>query len=473
MTRKRIHGEHSQVIKPHPVPRYADRIKLIQWRRGPSNPTWEAQVRLPDGSWTRPFSLGTDDEQVAVFNAADELAKRAQLQESGLPQPSRAPRATQKLPAQTFGEVAQAAIERLTAQRDETLGRDGSQKAHKHVQHIRRIRNVLMPAFADMPVRDISRSSLNDWMRQYRTPGGEPIRQNTVGNYNHSFQMVMALAVERGWIRSDDVPSISKRGFEQGRERPWFSRAEIEVLRDHMTDHWVAAAHKKISTEIRYLLRAYIALASCTGIRPGLEIERIRINQVLFERSGKASVIRIPILRDQAKHKNSRDVYVFENDVFDVRRLLTDLVKWQTDRAAGPATYLFSRPSDRKVPTYSQPFKILMNDTALLLDPETQRERVPYSLRHYFATEALLRGHADHIVAKWMGTSPQMIDQHYSKVKLRMKAAELAGTDDKLANIRARIRRDDAELKNEPIEQQDEYPPDEIVYGSYFTEGSR
>jgi integrase len=203
-----------------------------------------------------------------------------------------------------------------------------------------------------------------------------------------------------------------------------------------------------------------------------VEIERIRINQVLFERSGKVPVIRIPIQRNQGKHGESRDVYVFENDVFDVRRHLIELAKWQKDNGNVPEAYLFSRPSDGKVPNYSKPFKILLNDTGLLLDPETQQERVPYSLRHYFATQALLRGQPDHIVAKWMGTSPQMIDQHYSKVKLRMKAAELAGTDDKLANIRARIRRDDAELKNEPFEQ-DEYLPDEIVYGSYFTEGSR
>jgi hypothetical protein len=276
MPRERIHGEHSLLTKPHPTPRYADRIQLLRWRRGPNNATWEARVRLPDGNWTRPFSLGTDDEVTAALNATGELNKRTQLHDSGLPQPARTPKVIRTPPAETFGDAANAAIDRLTRQRDDALSREGRQKAHKYAQHIRRIRNVLMPAFSGMAVREIAKSFLNDWMREYRTPDGQPILQNTVGNYNHSFQFVMAVAVERGWIRSEDVPSISKRGFDAGKERAWFTVAEIESLRNHMTDEWADTARKGISAEIKYLLRAYIALASCTGIRPGLELESIR-----------------------------------------------------------------------------------------------------------------------------------------------------------------------------------------------------
>lgn len=47
MANKRRHGDNSQQIIPHPVARYADRVQLIRWRRGPTNPTWEARVRLP------------------------------------------------------------------------------------------------------------------------------------------------------------------------------------------------------------------------------------------------------------------------------------------------------------------------------------------------------------------------------------------------------------------------------------------
>jgi integrase len=469
MARQRRHGERSLATKLHPVPRYSERIQLVRWRRGPNNPTWEARVRLPDGTWTRPFSLRTDDETTAALNAIEELTKREQLHVSGLPQPSRTIKGSTTLPSETFGDVAQVAIEHLTKIQDDTAVRDGRKKAHKHTQHIQRIRNVLLPAFADTPVREISRSSLNDWMRGYRTADGRRVRQNTVGNYNHSFQIVMSFAVERGWIRSDDVPSISKKGFGAGTERPWFTEQEVEALRDHMTNAWVSDQGKQISRENRYLLRAHIAIGSCTGIRPGLEIERIRANQVIFERDRGAPVIRIPIARDQAKYSEGRDVYVFENDVFDIRGVLTDLLDWRTRQESKPDAYLLSRPSDGTIPGFSRLFKQLIEKAGMLFDPETGSERTLYSLRHYFATQALLRGEQDHIVARWMGTSPQMIDRHYSKVKLRMKAAELTGTRDKLARARAATRRHDAEIRNEPVVEQDEYPPDEIEYGSHAT----
>jgi integrase len=232
---------------------------------------------LPDGSWTKPFSLQTDDEMAAAFNAVGELEKRDQLFILGVPQPGRQPKMAIVKSTKTFGDAAQTEIERLTLARNDTRIREGRQKAHKYDQHLRRIKNILMPAFNDYPVQDISRSKVNDWMREYQVTaiGREPKKpsQNTVGNYNHSFQYVMEIAVEKGWIKKDDVPSISKKGFERPIENPWLSQTEVEKLRNHMTDDWVYNTHKKISVEDRFLLRAYVALLSTTGIRPGLEIE--------------------------------------------------------------------------------------------------------------------------------------------------------------------------------------------------------
>lgn len=233
MPRQRIHGGNSLLVQAHPVARYKQSIQLIRWRRSPTNATWEAKVMLPDGTWTKPFSLGSDDLTTAALNAVEELSKRTQLHEAGLPLPGRQQKPPPVRPAETFGDAAQVVIERLTRLRDDTRAAQGNQKAHKHVQHLRRIRNILMPALGDLPVRAITRSGLNDWMRQYRTPDGRPPKQNTVGNINHSLQLVMHAAVERAWIRSDDVPAISKKGFQKGDENPWFSRVELERLRPY------------------------------------------------------------------------------------------------------------------------------------------------------------------------------------------------------------------------------------------------
>lgn len=402
----------------------------------------------------------------AAMNAVEELSRREQLQASGLPQPSRARAVAPTRPSDTFGDAAQPVIERLTRLRHETFVREGRQKANKFDQHLGRLQNVLLKEFGDIPVREITGSRVNEWMRSFRVPvrggGGETKHpaQNTVGNFNATFQLVMAVAVENQWIKADDVPTISKEGFNPAVPRPWFSAPEMEVLRDHMTDAWIDTPHDSVSSEVKYLLRALVALGSCTGIRPGLEFERIRANQIMFERDGGAPVIRIPVPARQGKYTKPREVYVFENDVFDARDVLVKLLAWQKERGAAPNGFIFARPSSGLVPAFAPPFRELMIETKLLIDPETGEERKPYSLRHYFATQALLRGEPDHIVAKWMGTSVEVIDKHYNKIKLRMKAAQLAGTSDAQFHerIQALMRRRAAKERLRPPGEQHAEP---------------
>jgi len=341
-----------------------------------------------------------------------------------------------------------AVVDRQEKLYRETAEREGHQKANKHLQHLCRLRNVLIPAFERRLVRDLTRSELNDWMGNFKVPvrGGEAGQtkapaQSTVGNLSAIFKMVMREAAERNWIRLDDAPGFSKRGFEASIPNASFTHPEMEALRDHMTDDWASTAHRGLSKDVKFLLRGYVALASCTGIRPGLELERVHADQIQFERDKGAPVIRIPILAHQAKYKIARDVYVVERDVFDPRATLLRLLAWRRKRGATSDSLLFSIPGGA-VPAFAPPFKRLLEEVMvpidpdtrggptrpLLIDSDTRLSRKPYSLRHYFATQALLRGYPDHILAKWMGTSAAMIDRHYSKVKLRMQAAHLAGT---------------------------------------------
>ena len=61
------------------------------------------------------------------------------------------------------------------------------------------------------------------------------------------------------------------------------------------------------------------------------------------------------------------------------------------------------------------------------VDPITGKNRSLYSLRHRYATLALLEGSVDlHTLAKQMGTSIGMLEQHYSKMTATMAAERLA-----------------------------------------------
>jgi integrase len=60
------------------------------------------------------------------------------------------------------------------------------------------------------------------------------------------------------------------------------------------------------------------------------------------------------------------------------------------------------------------------------IDPTTERFNL-YSLRHTYATQALLANRSDiHTLARKMGKSAAMIERHYSKLTATMAADRLA-----------------------------------------------
>jgi integrase len=67
-----------------------------------------------------------------------------------------------------------------------------------------------------------------------------------------------------------------------------------------------------------------------------------------------------------------------------------------------------------------------MRDSGLLRDIDGKK-RTLYSLRHTYATLALLTGDIDiHTLARQMGNSVLMIERHYSKLTATMAAERLA-----------------------------------------------
>lgn len=435
-------------LTPHPTPRYADVLHYCRFRRTAESDIYEARVRLPDGQWTKWFSLRTRDFEEAKERGVEAFAARRQLHDSGLPQPARAASRAEK----TFREAAEAVLADLRAQRDELVRRHGrgSGKVNTVAVHIAAIENRLVPAFGDTPVPDLTRSMLNTWARAQRvearrgpqkgqmvTPG-----QSTVGSWNHALQKVLDRAVEMKWIAEDDKPAFSQKGFEKAVPEPPLWRPDVEALRDHMTDEWVAEGGRRewdqeASLEVRRLLRAYVALGTCTGIRPGEEMELILPRQVNFEKVGGKPTIRIPILAHQGKYGVERTAFAYMNDAFDVEGVLRDLIRWREEEGAPKNSPLFSLPSTGRCPNFAPPFKRLLKEVGVLADPKTGLDRVPYSMRHYYGTQAILRRWTYEALSKVMGTSPEMLRKHYDHAEIIAHAADLSGHGERDAAERA------------------------------------
>ena len=87
------------------------------------------------------------------------------------------------------------------------------------------------------------------------------------------------------------------------------------------------------------------------------------------------------------------------------------------------------RVDDRDMTTaFGKMFARLLERLDLLHDTRNGKQRTMYSLRHYYATMALTYNRMTvYTLARHLGTSVAMIEQHYGHVELRRIAHEIAG----------------------------------------------
>jgi integrase len=91
--------------------------------------------------------------------------------------------------------------------------------------------------------------------------------------------------------------------------------------------------------------------------------------------------------------------------------------------------YVFRVDGKDMTGPFSKVFARLMEGCDLLHDTKTNKKRTLYSLRHYYATMALTYERMSiYTLAKHMGTSVKMIEDHYAHVLLRKKAHQIAGS---------------------------------------------
>ncbi|MDR3448337.1 MAG: site-specific integrase [Alphaproteobacteria bacterium] len=402
-------------ILSHPSPSYAERIRLHQYRRGASDAVWEATYRLA-GVWTRHHRLGTTDWTDAVVKSVVEYNRR----EIG----GNAPTKTKKL-TNAFAEAAKIAIEELNKKRTQITKTEGSRAAGLYANPINYIKK-LAEFFGSMPVNEIKLKNISEWRKKFPN---EPAT-NTLGNYNHAFGMVMKEAISLGWIEDGEQITISRKGGKPSIRRETFNSADMKKLAEFMSPKWIG------DSEIRRLIRAYIAVGATTGIRAGREMERLHVGQVLFHKKYQSIVV----LNQKIKNGKRREVAVYQNDAFDMRKILLDLTNGRA-----PTDKLFAN-SKGKVIHFGREVVRIFITAGVRVDPISQMERTAYSLRHYYATQSLMRGVAIDEVAREMGTSTAMIEQNYSHVIAQNRHAQLSGSKNEMARLRAAISRQHPEV---------------------------
>ena len=424
-------AHHPSAIRPHPRRDYANRIQLSRYRRGSENPTWEARFVIND-TWTGWTSLGTAEWDDAIFVSVDKLAEREQMAKFGIQPVSR-----RRQEQHTIAEISVTTLARLAAQRQTILAMEPEKKAIKVATKISRIRAVIIPAFGERGIANLTEEDIERFVAGYKIDGKAP-KKGTIGNLNSAWLELLSDAVALGHIRDAHKRrlSISTKGFINGLRGDAFSRPEMMAIRAHMNDAWVAAGPYEKVRETRYLLRALVSLMASTGITPGLEVETLTPAQVteVADSNGRPG-LRVAIKGEQGKRKPQRIVWARVNDVWPVIEDMRALQVWISQNATeeyqpmNPNGYLFARPSDGQFPEFAEVFAKVLDDLHVHTDPVTGVRRRLYSCRHYYATQSLLHGVSPYDVSKNMGNSERMIRMHYDHVLIDMRSGVLTGSD--------------------------------------------
>jgi integrase len=190
---------------------------------------------------------------------------------------------------------------------------------------------------------------------------------------------------------------------------------------------WQHEGLRAVEKEIRPLLRDYIEMLLLTGMRHGTEAMGICWRHLEWHTDKGVRYLRVWV-----DGKTGGRWLIAKHRAVEVLQRLharqTDLKHIEFDSlfAERVPHKLFRFSDGYQPPSMNGTFRRLMRDTGLLKNEQGQT-RTLYSLRHTYATLAMLRGEVDiHTLSKQMGNSAAMIERHYSKLTATMAANRLA-----------------------------------------------
>ncbi len=382
--------------------------EVVLYRR-PDSGVWQVRYKLLDRRWR---CITTRQRQLELARrVAGEIYDRARFRElEGLPQQTK-----------RFDAIANLCIQALEREIEQGI------RPQTNRDYIRAINSYLKPYFGKFMLVNITVDRVRHYEQWRNEKMGRVPISSTLANHASAFSRVIDFAIEQGWL-SDRVaiPRLNRKG-RKGSARPGFSREELAKLLAFLAE-WSQGGERKNHREMRLLLRDYVEALLGTGCRSGRESMAMQWRHLEWHVDSKTGqrYLRIWVSGKTgsrwliAKHWA---IAVFE------RLALRQGMGENLDQAisAGSEAWVFAISTGVRPTSLHTSFELLLKDAGMRVDPITGKNRSLYSLRHSYATMSLLDGHLDmHTLARQMGTSIGMLEQHYSKMTATMAADRLA-----------------------------------------------
>jgi len=382
--------------------------EVVLYKRGDSK-RWQARFKLKDLKWHRVATKHVNI-QFAAETACEAYDRARFLYDEKIP-----------ITSKRFDSVADIAVDEMEKQLKAGVGKS------VYNDYISVIKKYLKPFFGAKAINTIGYEEIKKYSDWRTVQMKKPPVASTVTTHISAFNRVFDCAVERGWIAAAQVPKMKNNG-EKGVAREAFSLSEYKSLTSFMPK-WAQKGHTAKTREMRELLRDYVLILVNTGMRHGTETKDLKWRDIEWITKNKEQYLQITVTGKVGKRQliarhNTEDYLIriqqrqsniahLEFDTLLKRRLNEDVFKLRS----GDTTA-----------NLSQTFNNLMRDSGLDADRDVKQRRSLYSLRHTYAHLALLKERMDvYTLAKQMGTSVKMIEQHYGHLQPSQKADVIAG----------------------------------------------
>lgn len=386
---------------------------ILLYKRKRSS-AWQAKFKI-GSRWVR-TTTKLDDLDKAK-RAAKDLFTEYQFKEK------------HELPVITrrFADVARYVIADMRT----ALNGGGGKKVFE--DYITALDRYLIPYFGKKHVGNIGYDDIKGFDTWRKATMKRDPKASTINTHNSALNRVFTEAVARGYMSKNQVPSLLNKGRDAER-RPDFNREEYRILTANFAP-WIAKSRKGKSNDMRLLLRDYVLILANTGMRPGTETDNLLWQHVNVFKANGQDYLEMSVTGKTGR----RDIICRANTVNYLKRIhercdgingmtFEQLLKAKIDKP------VFRLPDGTASMNLRQTFKAYLKEIGLLKCPRTGLDRTLYSLRHMYATFALIDdGMEIHTLAKQMGTSIAMIERHYSHLTPRLKKDMLTGKRYQLA----------------------------------------
>ena len=241
---------------------------------------------------------------------------------------------------------------------------------------------------------------------------------NTINKYAIALGMMFKFALQKKYIPEEI--HINKPSYKDER-RPAFDEKEWKELYEKMRKY-VSENPQSNHYRARFYLQHFILISASCGARVG-EIRELRWTDIENQIIDGEEVIYAVV-----NGKTGEREMVFQPAAKRFLERLKEFRKKELGKEVPEKEVLFCHHDGKPIQSFKKSFERMLDKFKLLYDKKGKRRTI-YSLRHTYATFRLNSKVNVYLLARQMGTSVKMIEQHYGHTKGRRQAAHLTKTD--------------------------------------------